>query len=129
MKATFVLLLLVVLFPAASRSQSPFDGTWVIDTNKDRNFAAEKPIAFSLADGMFRDDDRVVKTDGKDQKVAPTGYWDSISVRIVDDRTVELQDLQKGGETNVHGNKHCFSGRQHLDPSGERYDRSGGGYL
>jgi hypothetical protein len=44
MKPGFVALLLVVLFPSASRSQSPFDGTWVIDTNRD--FAAEKPIAF-----------------------------------------------------------------------------------
>jgi hypothetical protein len=43
----------MVLFPTASRSQIPFDGTWVIDTNKNRNFATEKPIAFSIADGMF----------------------------------------------------------------------------
>ena len=53
MKAASIALLLVVLFPRASRSQSQFDGTWVIDTNKNRNFAAEKPIAFSRSMGCF----------------------------------------------------------------------------
>ena len=96
MKAASVALLLVVLFPSASRSQSPFDGTWVIDTDKNRNFAAEKPIAFSLADGMFRDGDRVVKADGKDQKVPATGYWDTVSVRIVDDHKVEVTSKKAG---------------------------------
>jgi hypothetical protein len=99
MKAASVALLLVVLFPMASRSQSPFDGTWVIDTNKNRNFAAEKPIAYSLADGMFRDGNRVVKADGKDQKVPATGYWDTVSVRIVDDHTVEVTSRKAGKPT------------------------------
>jgi hypothetical protein len=96
LKAASVGLLLVVLFPSASRSQSPFDGTWVIDTNKKRNFAGEKPTAFSLADGMFRNGDRVVKADGKDQKVPATGYWDTVSVRIVDDHTVEVTSKKTG---------------------------------
>jgi len=98
MKAASVALLLVVLFPSASRSQSPFDGTWVIDANKNRNFAAEKPIAFSVADGMYRDGNRVVKADGKDQEVPATPYWDSVSVRIVDGHTVEVT-YKKAGKT------------------------------
>jgi hypothetical protein len=96
MKAASVVLLLAVLFPSASRSQSPFDGTWVIDIDKNRNFAAEKPIAFSLADGMFRGGDRVLKADGEDQKVPATGYWDTVSVRIVDDHTVEVTSKKAG---------------------------------
>ena len=96
MKAASVALLLAVLLPSASGSQSPFDGTWVVDTNKNRNFAAEKPIAFSLADGMFRDGDRVVKADGKDQKLPTTGYWDTVRVRIVDDHTVEVTSKKAG---------------------------------
>ena len=111
MKAAFVALLLVVLFPTASRSQSPFDGTWVIDTNKNRNFAAEKPIAFSIADGMFRDGDRVVKADGKDQKVPATGYWDTVSVRIVDDHTVEV--------TYKKARKPMFTDTDTVSPDGE----------
>jgi hypothetical protein len=96
MKAASIALLLVVLFPSASRSQSPFDGTWIVDIDKNRNFAAEKPIVFTLADGMFRHDDRVVKADGEDKQVPPTGYWDTVSVRIVDDHTVEITSKKAG---------------------------------
>jgi hypothetical protein len=96
MKSASIALLLVVLFPSTSRSQSPFDGTWVIDTDKNRDFAAEKPITFSLADGIFRDGNRVVKADGKDQKVRATGYWDTVSVRIVDKHTVEVTSKKAG---------------------------------
>ena len=94
MKTASVALLLLLLFPSASRSQSPFDGTWVIDTNK--NLTAEKPMAILLADGMFRAGDRVIKADGKDQIVPATGYWDTVSVRIVDDRTVEVTSQKAG---------------------------------
>jgi hypothetical protein len=96
MNAASVALLLVVLFPSASRSQSLFDGTWVIETDKNRNFAAEKPITFSLADGVFRYGDRVVRADGKDQKVPVTGYWDTVSVLIVNDHTVEVTSKKAG---------------------------------
>ena len=97
MRAAPVVLLLLSLFPSASRSQSPFDGTWVIDTSKDANLANEKPTVFVVSDGVFRSGDRVVKADGKDQKVPATGYWDTVSVRIVDDHTVEVTS-KKGGK-------------------------------
>jgi len=97
MKSASIALLLVVLFPGTSRSQSPFDGTWVIDIDNNRNFAAEKPIEFSLADGIFRDGNRVLKADGKDQEVPVMGYWDTVTVRIVDDHTVEVTS-KKGGK-------------------------------
>lgn len=96
MKFACVALLLVALFPSTLRSQCPFDGTWVIDTDKNRNFAAEKPIALSLVDGIFRDSYRVLKADGEDQKVPVTGYWDTVSVRIVDDHTVEVTSKKAG---------------------------------
>lgn len=96
MKAALLALLLVPLSPSVSRSQSPFDGTWVMDTGKNRNFAAEKPIALSLADGVFRDGHRAIKADGKDQKVPVTGYWDTVSVRIVDEHTVEVTSKKAG---------------------------------
>ena len=97
MRAAPVVLLLLSLFPSASRSQSPFDGTWVIDTSKDANLANEKPAVFVVSDGVFRSGDRVLKADGKDQKVPATGYWDTVSVRIVDDHTVEVTS-KKGGK-------------------------------
>src|SRR5271166_198672 len=96
MKSASVALLLVLLFPGTCRAQSPFDGTWVIDTDKNRDFAAEKPVTFSLADGIFRDGNRVLKADGNDQKVSVTGYWDTVSVRIVDKHTVEVTSKKAG---------------------------------
>lgn len=97
MKATTVAwLLLLPLFQSVSRSQSPFDGTWVIDTSKNENLANEKPTVFSLSDGLFRSDDRVIKADGKDYGVPATGYWDTVSVRVVDDHTVKVTSKKDG---------------------------------
>ena len=96
MKATSLLLLALCLIPSHARSQSPFDGTWIIDTGKNENLASEKPRVLSVADGVFRDGDRQLKADGSDQKVPATGYWDTVSVRIVDDRTVEITSKKAG---------------------------------
>jgi hypothetical protein len=99
MKATSLLLLALCLFPSKARSQSPFDGTWVIDTGNNENFASEKPRVLSVADGVFREGDRRIKADGSDQKVPANGYWDTVSVRIVDDRTVEIISKKAGKAT------------------------------
>ena len=97
MRSALIVFLLAALFPCMSRPQSPFDGTWVIDDDKNRNYAAEKPITLSLADGIFRDENnRVLKADGTDQKVRVTGYWDAVSVRIVDEHTVEVTSKKAG---------------------------------
>ena len=96
MKAASVALLLLPLFPSVSRSQSPFDGTWVIDTSKNENLANEKPTTFLLSDGLFRSGDKVLKANGRDQKVPATGYWDTVSVRIVDDHAVEVTSKKAG---------------------------------
>ena len=96
MKATSLLLLALCLFSSDARSQSPFDGTWIIDTDKNENLSSEKPRVLSVADGVFREGDRQIKADGSDQKVPATGYWDTVSVRIVDDRTVEIISKKAG---------------------------------
>jgi hypothetical protein len=49
-----------------------------------------------LSDGMFRSDDTVLKADGKDYSVPATGYWDTVSVRVVDDHTVEVTSKKAG---------------------------------
>jgi len=96
MKATTLLLLALCLFSSHARSQSPFDGTWVVDTGKNENLASEKPRVLSVADGVFHEGNRQIKADGSDQKVPATGYWDTVSVRIVDDRTVEVISKKAG---------------------------------
>jgi len=95
-KSACIALLLLALFSGATLSQSPFDGTWVIDTDENRNFATEKPLTLSLADGIFRDGNRELKADGKDQQVPVTGYWDTVSVRIVDEHRVEVTSKKAG---------------------------------
>ena len=96
MKAAFLVLLLLTMLSSASRSQSLFDGTWVIDTSKNENLANEKPRVFLVADGVYRSGDRVLKADGKDYEVPATSYWDTVCVRIVDDHTVELISKKAG---------------------------------
>jgi len=93
MKSVFIALLSVVLFPTTSRSQSLFDGTWIVVNSK---IEVEKPIVFMVANGVYRSADRVLKADGKDYEVPVTGYWDTVSVRIVDDHTVEVTSKKAG---------------------------------
>ena len=50
----------------------------------------------SVADGVFREGDRQIKADGADQKVPATAYWDTVSVRIADDRIVEIISKKAG---------------------------------
>lgn len=96
MKATSLLLLALCFFSSHARSQSPFDGTWVIGAAKNERLASGKPRVLSVADRVFREGDRQIKADGSDQKVSATGYWDTVSVRIVDDRTVEIISKKAG---------------------------------
>ena len=93
------LLLLVLLLPAWSLAQSPFNGTWIIDSNAQ---LPEKPVVYLLERGMFRCDGCLangeINADGDDQKVEKTSYWDTVSVRIVDTDTVEII-AKKSGKT------------------------------
>lgn len=88
------LLALLLLSPIASLAQSPFDGTWIIDSNKAQ--LPEKPAEYLLANGKFQWLDTEIKADGTDQKVPETGYWDTISVRVLDDHTVKIISKKAG---------------------------------
>lgn len=85
MKALFILLLLV---PGAF-GQSPFDGTWVLDPP-----VPQKPIEYSLSGGVFHCSGCIanveVKADGLDHKVSEGDYWDTVNVRALDTRTVQI---------------------------------------
>jgi hypothetical protein len=91
MKTLFALLL---LSPTASLAQSPFDGAWIIDSNTTQ--LPQKPAEYLLAKGLFRWADTGIKADGIDQKVPETGYWDTISVRVLNDHTVEIISKKAG---------------------------------
>jgi len=86
------LLALLLLIPGTSFAQSPFDGTWIINT--DAEALPETPEVFVIANGIFRCsgciEDIKIKADGRDHKAKNSAYSDTASVRIVDPHTVEV---------------------------------------
>jgi hypothetical protein len=92
------LLVLLLLSPAASSAQSPFDGTWLIHSHASQ--LPLKPAEYLLAKGRFRCSacmaNLEIKADGRDQRVPKTDYWDTVSVRVVDAHSVELVAKQAG---------------------------------
>lgn len=89
-----ILLAFLFLSQSGSVTQSLFDGTWIIDSASAQ--LPQKPVVYLLAKGMFDWSGTQIKADGHDQKVPQTGYWDTVSVRIVDDRTVEIISKKAG---------------------------------
>jgi hypothetical protein len=93
-----VSLLVALVMPAMAVAQSVFDGTWKFDM-KTAKFP-EKPDVYVLQDGMYHCKTCVpmvdVKADGKDQKVSGHPYYDMVSIKVVDDRTIEEIDKKNG---------------------------------
>lgn len=80
-----------LLLPAMAKAQSPFGGTWKINPKTAK--LPEKPDVYLLQDGMYHCKTCVpphdVKADGQDHKVSGDPYSDTMSVKVVDDRTIE----------------------------------------
>ena len=94
-------LLLVVLFtPLFVWGQAAFDGTWRLDLSKAQ--LPKKPDQYLLQNGTYKCESCVppytVKADGQDQKVTGHPYFDTMSVRVVNDKSVEFTQ-KKGGKT------------------------------
>lgn len=89
-----VLLLLPLLAPA----QSQFDGTWKIDMNSVQ--FPKKPDVFLLQNGMYECKSCVppisIKADGTDQKVTGNPYFDTMSMKVIDDHNVEGMNKREG---------------------------------
>jgi hypothetical protein len=77
----------------------PFTGTWKFDTSKAK--FSQKPDKVELANGTYKcltcDPPITVKADGTDQPVTGHPGFDTISVRIVDDHSIE-SIAKKGGK-------------------------------
>jgi hypothetical protein len=94
------LLFVAVLFaPTMLYAQSAFTGTWRFSPQS-AQFSG-KPDTFSIENGMYRCDSCVpqveVKADGQDHERKGSPYSDMLSVRVVDDHTIELVN-KKGGK-------------------------------
>jgi hypothetical protein len=94
------LLFVILLLPVLAWAAGPFDGTWKVDLNKVQ--FPEKPDTYVLLKGAYQCSTCVpkidIKADGKDQPVAGSKYFDTLAVKMVDDKTVELTN-KKGGKT------------------------------
>jgi hypothetical protein len=91
-------LFLALLIPAAAAGQSAFDGTWKIDM-KTAQFPT-KPDSYLLKDGEYECSDCIppvkVKADGLDHKVTGHPYYDSVAIKVINDRSVEEIDKRNG---------------------------------
>jgi hypothetical protein len=89
-----------VLMPALALAQSAFDGTW--KANPSTQQLPTKPDEYLLQGGMYHCSTCVppvvVKADGHDHKVTGHPYYDTLSVKVIDDRTIELVQ-KKAGKT------------------------------
>jgi hypothetical protein len=109
-KVFLVMLLLPVLAWAA---QSPFDGTWKIDLSKIQ--FPEKPDTWVLQNGSYQCSTCVpkinVKADGTDQPTPGTKYTDTLAVKVLDDKTVEMTSKKGGKVTETEKNTVSVDGK------------------
>jgi len=91
-------LLMSLLVPVLALAQSPFDGTWKMDTSTIQY--PEKPDVYVLQNGMYECKTCVppinIKADGTDQKVIGHPYYDTMSVKAIGDHNVESTTKKAG---------------------------------
>ena len=91
-------LVIALLVSVPAIAQNAFDGTWKFNLS-DAQFP-KKPDVYLLQNGMYQCKTCVpaidVKADGQDQPVSGHPYYDSVSIKVVDDRTVEEVDKKNG---------------------------------
>lgn len=90
-KRVWIGLLACFVLPLTVSAQSPFDGTRKFDMNKAQ--FSEKPGVYLLQDGMYECKTCApaykINADGQDHKVTGHPYYDTRSIKIVDDHTIE----------------------------------------
>lgn len=105
-------LLVSLLMPFSATAQSAFDGTWKVDINNAQ--LPKKPDVFLLQEGMYHCKTCVpsidIKADGQDQKVTGYPYFDTVSVKVVGDWTIE--------ETHKKDGKMVFTSKTVVSPDG-----------
>jgi hypothetical protein len=101
-------LLVALLVSVPAVAQNAFDGTWKFNLS-DAQFP-KKPDVFLLQNGRYQCKTCVppidVKADGQDQPVSGHPYFDSVNIKVVDDRSIEEVDKKNGktvttSKTNV----------------------------
>jgi hypothetical protein len=89
-----------LLLPGLVMAQAAFVGTWKADVSNIQ--LPKKPSQYLLSHGVYRcltcAPAYSVKADGRDHKVAGHPYFDTVSIKVIDDNTIEETD-KKGGKT------------------------------
>jgi hypothetical protein len=93
-----ILVSALLLVPAVALASSAFNGTW--KTRLDSMKTTGKPDVIAVADGTYTcsscQGDIKVKADGADHRVTGNDYYDSVAVKIVDPKTVEITNKLAG---------------------------------
>jgi hypothetical protein len=96
-------LLSLALVPAALIAAEPFEGTWKVDLGKVDLPTKINKVEYS--NGMYSCSTCVpatnIKADGTDQKVAGADYFDAMSVKVIDAKTVEITQKKAGKTVEV----------------------------
>jgi len=89
----------ILIQPGAS-AQSPFNGTWKVDLSESQS--SRTPDVYELHAGIYRcstcDPPVEVKADGRDYPFTGDPCYDTISVSVLNDRTV-LETEKRNGKT------------------------------
>jgi hypothetical protein len=97
-KLLFVGLLAALLTAVPASAQSDFDGTWRIDLTK--SVMQTKAEVYLLQNGIYQCKSCVpivkIKADGQDQTVAANPHYDALSVKVLDDRSIEETEKKAG---------------------------------
>jgi hypothetical protein len=99
MKASLALWpLLMLASPCTTLAASPFTGTWRVNLSESQS--ATKPEVYLLRDGIYHcqtcDPPVVTPADGHDHPAAGEPCFDSISIKVVNERTIEETDKRRG---------------------------------
>jgi hypothetical protein len=80
-----------------TEGQTAFDGTWRFDR---KQFLSDKPYKYLLQSGTFKCETCPqpydVRADGEDHKLTGHPYFDAMSVRVVNGKTVEYSQKKNG---------------------------------
>ncbi len=102
-KLFFAGLLMFLLVPVLVAAQSPFDGTWKLETSTIQY--PPQPDVYLLQNGMYECKTCVppisIKADGTDQKVTGHPYFDTMSVKAIDENNVESTTKKDGKEVGT----------------------------
>jgi hypothetical protein len=83
---------------AHAAAQGRFDGTWKIDLAESE--APTKPEVYLLQDGTYYcttcDPPLDIRADGRDQRITGAACYDTVSLKVVDERTTEETDKRIG---------------------------------